>query len=245
MNTIGIIQARMSSSRLPGKILLPLGGATALHWVYRRVSFAKLVDRVVIATTTNPADDIIEHTCRENDWPCFRGSEDDVLGRVYECAKANDADVIVDVTSDCPFVDPRHIDNLIQTQNNGKFDYVSNDVIDRSWPDGLDCQVYTMKTLMRAFSENHGVISEHSGWNIAKPLAHLFKIWHWKAPKELHAPDLSLSLDTCEDYLFLRKLTRSIVGIDFDIEILIRHLLENPGAVTNRNVDRKWKGAGQ
>jgi len=239
----------MSSSRLPGKILLPLGGATALHWVYRRVLLAKLVDRVVIATTTNPADDIIEHTCRENDWPCFRGSEDDVLGRVYECARANDADVIVDVTSDCPFVDPCHIDNLIQTQSNGKFDYVSNDVIDRSWPDGLDCQVYTMLALAKAahgfFNTPPGIFPEHSGWNIAKPLAHLFKIWHWKAPKELHAPDLSLSLDTCEDYLFLRKLTRSIVGIDFDIEILIRHLLENPGAVTNRNVDRKWKGAGQ
>ena len=251
MNTIAIIQARMSSTRLPGKVLMPLGPWTALELCYRRVEAAKLVDRVIIATTTNQADDIIWQTCKENDWPCYRGSEDDVLGRVYECAKANDADVIVDVTSDCPFVSPGHIDYLINKRGIGNCDYVSNDVIDRSWPDGLDCQVYKFHAIQRVHdlyetedAEFRGASWEHSGWNIAKPYHDKFKIAHWKAPDEFNHPELSLSLDTVEDYVFLQSCLRSMVGYDFDVEVLLRYIIDGTIGVTNAGVNRKWRGAG-
>src|SRR6188508_2758933 len=106
MKTVAIIQARLGSTRLPGKVLLDLAGEPMLARVVNRVRRAKRVNEVVIATTTEPRDDALESLCADRKWACSRGSENDVLDRYFQAAKAHQAEVVVRITSDCPLIDP-------------------------------------------------------------------------------------------------------------------------------------------
>src|SRR5437667_1689555 len=115
MNTVAIIQARMTSTRLPGKVLLDISGKSMLEWVTTRVRRASFITHVVVATTTGPKDDLIVQECRLLDVACHRGSELDVLDRYYRAANEHGADVVVRVTSDCPLIDPNEIDRVVET----------------------------------------------------------------------------------------------------------------------------------
>jgi len=243
---VAIIQARMQSSRLPGKVLLPLAGHSVLWWMVKRASLAKLVDEIVIATTINPANDPIrfkKYFGKESlsvDWNIFsyNGIEDDVIGRVLDCADEYKADIIVDLTADCPMVSPHNIDTLIKLLLKYDFDYVSNCII-RSWPDGLDIQVYKTEALQECkdlFSPQ-----QHCGWNIAQyPV--IFKTQHYGAPNaDMCWPELGLTLDTPEDYELL-KIIFDIFGMNpgFHIENVIEFLIQNPHLVEiNKSVRRK------
>ncbi len=110
---VAIIQGRMSSSRLPGKILLDIGGQPMLRRVYERVRRSHCLDQVVIATTDDPSDDGVERYCREQGLPCFRGSQYDVLDRFYQAARHYQAEVVVRVTADCPVIDPQVVDTTV------------------------------------------------------------------------------------------------------------------------------------
>lgn len=113
MTTVAIIQARTGSSRLPGKVLLPLLGEPLLTRVVRRVGRADRLDKVVVATTTQPADDAIVSLAEREGWPVERGSETDLLNRYVQAARRHRADVVVRITSDCPLIDPRLIDDTV------------------------------------------------------------------------------------------------------------------------------------
>ena len=115
MNIVAIIQGRMGSSRLPGKVLAEIAGRPMLFHVVNRIRRAKKIHLVVVATSTNASDDPIVTLCREEDIPCFRGSEEDVLDRFYQAAKYFQADVIVRLTSDCPLHDPDIIDRVVES----------------------------------------------------------------------------------------------------------------------------------
>jgi spore coat polysaccharide biosynthesis protein SpsF len=113
-NIITIIQARMASSRLPGKVLLDIAGRPMLAWVVERARRSKMVDRVVVATTTDPADDEVEAFCRASGYAITRGSLQDVLDRYYQAARAFSAGIVVRLTADCPLIDPGLIDETVQ-----------------------------------------------------------------------------------------------------------------------------------
>ena len=149
---VAIIQARMGSSRLPGKSLAEIEGRPMLWHVIQRVKRARLVDRVVVATSTAPADDAIEKMCRENDVPCHRGSENDVLDRFYHAARAEKAAQVVRITADCPLIDPEVIDRVVRRFQRGDLDYASNAMV-RSYPDGLDTEIFSFSALERAWHE--------------------------------------------------------------------------------------------
>jgi glutamate-1-semialdehyde aminotransferase/spore coat polysaccharide biosynthesis protein SpsF (cytidylyltransferase family)/predicted dehydrogenase len=149
---VAIIQARMGSSRLPGKSLAEIEKRPMLWHVIRRVKLATLVDRVVVATSTSPADDAIEKMCRENDIPCYRGSEYDVLDRFYGAARGEKASQVVRITADCPLIDPEVIDRVVRRFQRGDLDYASNAMV-RSYPDGLDTEVFSFSALERAWHE--------------------------------------------------------------------------------------------
>ncbi len=156
-----IIQARMNSSRLPGKVLIDVCGTPELVHVVRRVIRAKTVDRVIVATTDTKSDDPIERCCIENNICFYRGSENDVLDRFYKAAlefNVSENDYIVRVTADCPFIDADVIDKVINAAIKSKRDYVSN-TIKPTYPDGLDIEVFTFKTLKYAW-ENAFLKSE-------------------------------------------------------------------------------------
>ncbi len=149
---VALIQARMGSSRFPGKVLEDLCGEPMLWHVVNRVRKATRVDRVVVATTDRETDDAVAHFCAERIIQCVRGDEQDVLDRFYQAAKANQADVIVRITADCPLIDPTVIDKILVRFERGDCDYVSN-VFRYTYPDGLDTEVFSFAALERAWRE--------------------------------------------------------------------------------------------
>lgn len=151
MRVVAIIQARMGSTRLPGKVLKDLGGETVLARVVNRVRRAALVDEVVVATSILPADGAIATECEALKVVCFRGDELDVLDRYYRAAQKFAADVIVRITSDCPLIDPDLIDATVHSRFEQKADYASNALV-RSYPLGLDVEAFTAEALARAWS---------------------------------------------------------------------------------------------
>ena len=149
---VAIIQARMGSSRLPGKTLADVAGRPLLLRVVERVQSARRIDKAVVATTDQSSDDPIADLCQQEGVDCFRGSEDDVLDRFYGAAAANRADVVVRITADCPVIDPAVIDKVIERFLNGDCDYVSN-TFRYTYPDGLDTEVFTFAALEQAWRD--------------------------------------------------------------------------------------------
>jgi spore coat polysaccharide biosynthesis protein SpsF (cytidylyltransferase family) len=149
---VAIIQARMGSSRLPGKTIADVAGRPLLLHVVERTQRARRVDKVVVATTDRSSDDPIADLCQREGIQCFRGSEDDVLDRFYRTAQAHGADVVVRITADCPLIDAAVIDKVIARFQAGDCDYVSN-ILRYTYPDGLDTEVFSFAALERAWRE--------------------------------------------------------------------------------------------
>jgi spore coat polysaccharide biosynthesis protein SpsF len=151
MKVVAIIQARMGSTRLPGKVLKDLGGETVLARVVNRARRAMLLDEVVVATSVLPADDAIAEECESLKVVCFRGDEADVLDRYYHAAQKFAADAVVRITADCPLIDPELIDATIRSALEQEADYASNSLV-RTYPRGLDVEVFTAKALASGWS---------------------------------------------------------------------------------------------
>jgi len=240
MKTVAIIQARMRSSRLPGKVILPLANKSVLWWIVTRIKQAKMVDEIIIATTTHKSNnDIIKKGNIPAGCAFFRydGDENDVIGRVIACAEWAKADIIVDITGDCPLIDPAHIEYLLYHVLTYGYDYASN-CVDRSWPDGLDIQVYKthiLKEVKDRFNPVH-----HAGWNIAQHPKE-FKIYSWLAPIFMHWPELGLTLDTPEDYELLKIIFNQFNGdVSFAAENVVMFLRNNPALLEiNKKIKRK------
>lgn len=149
---VAIIQARMGSTRLPGKVLLDLNGRTMLERVVGRTRRASLIDEVVVATTPHESDEPVVEECRRLDVPCFLGSEEDVLDRYHLAADTHRADVVVRITSDCPLIDPSETDRVVRSFLDSRPDYASN-VLRRTYPRGLDTEVMSTATLAHAWLE--------------------------------------------------------------------------------------------
>jgi len=149
-----IIQARMGSSRLPGKVLKDICGQPMLGWVVKRAKQSEKTDQVVVATTQDSEDDPVEDFCSKNAIACYRGSTFDVLDRYYQAARLFEADIIVRVTGDCPLIDPALIDGAIAELQAGELDFVANRLpppYQRTFPIGLDVEVATIKALTEAW----------------------------------------------------------------------------------------------
>lgn len=152
MKTVAIVQARIGSSRLPGKVLADIAGQPMLRHVVQRLGRASLPDQVVVATTDQPQDDAIAGFCDSQGLACFRGSEADVLDRYYQVAKWSAAEVIVRVTADCPLLDPEVVDQAIALFRADSVDYASNTLL-HTFPDGLDVEVFSFAALTCAWRE--------------------------------------------------------------------------------------------
>ncbi|MBN1280620.1 MAG: glycosyltransferase family protein [Candidatus Thermoplasmatota archaeon] len=149
---VAIIQARVDSTRLPNKALIPLEGQPLLLHVLQRVQHAKLLNGVVLATTTRPVDTPLVHLANDHHIPVFRGDCNDVLDRYYRAATEHHADVIVRITGDCPLIDPQIIDTVIRVFLQKSIDYVTN-TLEPTYPDGLDVEVFSYTALTKAWKE--------------------------------------------------------------------------------------------
>jgi len=149
-----IIQAHMGSTRLPGKVLMDLAGEPMLSRVVKRTMRAQKINKVVVATTTKPQDDVIVDLCQAEGWLYFRGSEEDVLDRYYQTAKKYGGDIIVRITSDCPLIEPEVTDLVINEFLRSQADYASNSFEPHTYPRGLDTEVMSFAALERAWRED-------------------------------------------------------------------------------------------
>ena len=153
---VAIIQGRMSSSRLPGKILADIAGQPMLQRVFVRTSRSASVTETIFATTTDPSDEPVAAYCDFSGIPCTRGSLFDVLDRYYQAAKGAKADIVVRVTADCPIIDPTLIDDVVNTLINDEYDFVANRLpppFPRTYPIGLDVEACTFEVLEKAWKE--------------------------------------------------------------------------------------------
>lgn len=200
-----IIQARMGSTRLSGKVMKDLFGKTVLEHVIDRVKQSKTINEIIIATTENTTDDIIEKESFKYGVNVFRGSEEDVLSRYYYAAKENSVDVVVRVTSDCPLIDPFVIDEIISFYLENKFDLVTNggsDLLQRTYPRGLDVEVFSFDILEKAYQNaDKSYQREHVTPYIYE---NSIAIYYYK-----NLPDYSnhrWTLDTEEDFVLIKEI---------------------------------------
>jgi spore coat polysaccharide biosynthesis protein SpsF len=225
MRTIALIQARMSSSRLPGKVLQDIAGQPMLGRVVHRAQQAKSVDLVAVITSTNAEDDAIEMLCQKNNIPYFRGSLDDVLDRYYQAAIHFQADNVVRLTADCPLLDPKIIDKVVQTFHKSAFDYVSN-ALECTYPDGLDTEIFRFEALERAWQEARLKSErEHVTPYIFKH-PELFRLGSVKQEEDLSS--WRWTVDTPRDLEFVRAIHKFIKDEEFGMDEIVKLLKEHP-----------------
>lgn len=202
MKTVAIIQARMASTRLPGKVMAEVADKLLLEHVIRRAERATSVDLVIVATTDHLADDVVAQFCSKLGVQYFRGSEDDVLDRYYRAAKHFGAEAVVRLTADCPLLDPAVIDKVVREFHSGGYDYVSN-AHEPTYPDGLDTEVFGFRALEGAWLEAElRSEREHVTPYIWKH-AEMFRLGNVRYEPDLSA--LRWTVDEPEDLEFVRK----------------------------------------
>lgn len=230
-----MIQARMGSTRLPGKVLEDLAGRPVLWHVIRRVRQAALPDEILVTTTTNPEDDRIEAACREWGTRVFRGHPEDVLLRFHDALHFLERDpgridYIVRVTADCPLIDPTVIDEAIRAAVDGGYDYVSN-TDPPTYPDGLDVEVVARAALMEA-ARKATLPSEREHVTPSIRNNPALKRYNLRSPEDLSA--MRWTLDTAEDLRFIREIYAALCrppGFFTTGEILL-YVKSHPGAGT-------------
>lgn len=240
MKTVVIIQARMGSTRLPGKVMLPLCGAPVLSILFRRL--APFRERITLATTDDGTEAPIVDLCRKEGIAVYRGSADDVLSRYYHAAKnvgAQAGDAIVRITSDCPLIDPEIIGRCIETFRAERCDYLSN-VFPRTFPRGMDTEVFTFAALEQAY---HEAVQPHEREHVT-PFIHTTHRERFLLGSVRDDEDRSryrLTLDEEDDYRMIVE-TYKLMGCatDFDYPALIRALESHPEiAEINAHVEQK------
>ncbi len=200
-----IIEARMNSNRLPGKVLLKAAGKTFLKHLIERINKVSKIKNIVVATTVNKQDIEIVKFCKKNKIKYFRGSEENVMERVIAAAKKHKIDVIVEITGDCPAIDPNIISQCLEIYLKNKVDYVTNCHV-RSYPDGMDVQVYKLQTLIKSSKmTNNRLDKEHVTLHIRKN-PKKFSAIHMLPPQDIFWPELGLTLDEHQDYYMLKTI---------------------------------------
>ncbi len=238
---VATIEARMTSSRLPGKILLPIGGRPALELLIERLKRSRYLDSIVVATTTNSTDDPTAALARRLGVGCFRGSETDVLGRVLGAAQSVRADMIVEITGDCPFVDWRLVDRGITEFFSREVDYASN-TITATYPNGFDVQVFPVRILAEvACLTQDPVDRTHVSYYIYQR-PERYRLHNWTALPEFYSPDFRVTLDEPSDYQVLQMLYDRLARErpDFSAEDVIQLLKRDPSLMAiNAHVRQK------
>jgi len=227
MGTIAIVQARMGSSRLPGKVLEVFAGKTALEHCVERTRACPAIDDVVIATTTEPRDDVLVELCRTKRWRWARGSEHDVLDRYYQAARVLGAAHIVRVTSDCPLTDPDVLAELIAVYRRGdRIDYASTSLPHPTFPIGISAEVMRFEALERAWrDDNNPAWREHVTPYIYRH-PEVFRVLGFGC--EADYTRHRWTLDTPEDATLIRTLFDHFAGRPFGWRDALAVMEDNP-----------------
>jgi spore coat polysaccharide biosynthesis protein SpsF len=203
-----IVQARMSSTRLPGKVLQPIAGKPMLGWQLDQLAAVRNCDRMVVATTTNPEDDALAALSRERGIACYRGSEHDVLGRYAEAARACDARTVIRICGDCPLMDPEVVDAVIACYQEGPpADYVSN-TCEKTFPLGCGAEVFSMEALAAAHAEAREPVEREHVTPFFYRRPERFRIRQHKQDRD--ESHWRWTVDTPEDFDFVTRILTAI-----------------------------------
>jgi spore coat polysaccharide biosynthesis protein SpsF len=236
--TVAVIQARTGSTRLPGKVLLPLLGEPLLVHVVRRVGRASRVDATVVATTTLPGDDAIVDLAQGRGWAVTRGSEMDLLDRYLDAARAHDAERVVRITSDCPLIDPDLVDEVVAALEAEGADYASNTLEPRTFPRGLDVEAMTMAALEAAGTADRDPASREHATPYLYRHPDRFRLAGVRLPDDLSGH--RWTVDTPEDYELVRRIFDALGRDDFEWRDALAVVEANPAwSGLNRHVTQK------
>lgn len=226
---VAIIEARMTSSRLPGKVLMTACGKSMLELLVERLHRVASLDDICIATTTNATDDPVAALADQLGVLCFRGSEHDVLGRVAAAAAAVGADIVAEVTGDCPLMDPAVLDLVIQDYLRGGADLVGN-AIPRSYPLGMDTFVFSRATIEAAAAAATDPLCREHVVHFLRINPERFPSRTLTAPETQTAPNLHLTLDYREDYEMIRGIYEALYPDkpDFSLDDVLALLKARP-----------------
>ena len=229
-----IIQARMGSNRLPGKVMKFLDEKNpSLYYTISQIKNVKNIKRIVIATTKLDEDDVIYDFTKKMNVGCFRGSADDVLDRYYQCAKQNKLDKIIRITADCPLIDPQLVDNIIEDFNKNEFDYVQN-LEPRTFPDGMDVEIFTFNSLEKAWQDAVLPSEREHVTSYFRNNENKFRIKNIVSKKDLS--HFRLTLDYNEDLKLLRTIIKKISKRPILISDILSLFLEEPSLIEiNKN----------
>lgn len=208
MKTLLIVQARMTSTRLPGKVLLPLAGVPMLTRLVERLRRVQRASGIVIATTTNATDEPIAALCAQLGVPCHRGSEHDVLSRYTDAAREHGADVVVRITADCPLIDPALIDQVIAVYQEGGSDYVSN-MLPPTWPYGMAVEVFSAAALQQAHAEATQAAAREHVTPFIYGHPERYRLRNVESPVDLSHH--RWTVDTPEDYALVSRLFERLI----------------------------------
>jgi len=211
--TVAIIQGRMSSSRLPGKILMDIAGEPMLMRVVERARQAKSVDEVVFATTTDPTDDPVAEYCQAQAIACWRGSLPDVLDRFYQASRHFEAETIVRLTADCPLLDPALVDETVALFRSHGADFAANRLpppYPRTYPIGLDCEVCMFAALERAWREAAAPYEREHVLPYLYEIEGRFKVA--VLDYKLNYGSLRWTVDTTQDLEVVRQVYQRLAG---------------------------------
>ncbi|MDG4544500.1 MAG: glycosyltransferase family protein [Rickettsiales bacterium] len=239
---VAIIQARMSSTRLPGKVLLALCDNTVLGHVVKRVSTCPLIDKVVVATTELGVDDAIVAECKRIGVDYSRESSDDVLSRYYDAAKKFNAKNIIRVTSDCPVISGGLLTKMIAEYLDKKPDYLSN-TIERTFPRGLDIEIFGFETLEKTYKNAAKDYEKEHVTPYVYQNEHEFDILHYKDKRDNSI--YRWTLDTPEDLDLIERIYSYLYAENnnFEYEDILRLFKKHPELINiNRNIEQKKLG---
>ncbi len=238
---VATVEARMSSSRLEGKVLMPLAEEPALKRLTDRLRPSKHIDEIVIATTINKKDRAIIDFCNKYGIKYYRGSENDVLGRVLRAAWSVNAEIIIEITGDCPLVDYRIVDQLAEVFGAGAYDYVAN-TIERSYPDGLDVQIFPVSVLVEVDKLADDPVDRVHVSSYIYTHPERFRLRNLKAEGKMYWPDLGITLDEEADYKLINIIFENLLPTSefFSAEDIVDFLRDTPDLLEiNKNVRRK------
>lgn len=238
---VAIIQARMGSTRLSGKVMKKLCGKSVLEHDIERIKQSKQIDNIIIATTINDNDDIIEKEALQCGVKCFRGSEDDVLSRYYYAAKGDNADTVVRITSDCPLFDPKVLDQMIDYYDKHDYDIVTNagiDISQRTFPRGLDAEIFSYVVLKQAYEHaTEKYQREHVTPYIYENAKNIYYYQN-----SINYSKYRWTLDTQEDWKLIQTIYEYLYhGIhDFYLNDIINLMMEHPELHDiNKDIEQK------
>lgn len=253
---VAIVQARTSSSRLPGKVLKEILGKPMILWELERLQRCKLIDKIMLATSADESDALLAETVRNAGYPVYQGSLDDVLDRYYQCAKLSSPEHVVRITGDCPLIDPQIVDAVISKHLQDRNDYTSNVLGDVTFPDGLDTEIMRFSVLEQAWEEAKLVSErEHVTQYIIKH-PELFKQGALRCEKGNYGAE-RWTVDEPEDFAFIRKIYEKLYPANpaflmGDILTLLQHYPElrnmnkgferNEGLLKSLREDKILKG---